>query len=144
MPRLRSLQPCNVPFQSPQGLVGTVLLLLDSSLTGSNIDSTMSGMASPQIDIPKDRIAQFCLKWKVVRLSLFGSVLREDFGPDSDVDVLILLENDAPWDLFDWVDMIEELKSLFRREVDLVEETAISNPFRRREILNTRQVIYAA
>lgn len=101
-------------------------------------------MNSPQIEVPIERIQAFCRKWKIREFSLFGSVLREDFRPDSDVDVLILLADDAPWSLFEWVDMIEELKAIFGREVDLVEKTAIRNPFRRREILDTAQVLYAA
>jgi len=101
-------------------------------------------MPAVQIDVPMEKIRDFCRKWKIKEFSLFGSVLREDFRPDSDVDVLILLEDDAPWDLFDWVDMIEELKIIFGRPVDLVEKSAITNPFRRHNILRTHQVIYAA
>jgi uncharacterized protein len=101
-------------------------------------------MANGHPEIPKGQIALFCQKWKIKEFSLFGSILRDDFRPDSDVDVLILLRDDAPWDLFDWVDMIEELKALFGRQVDLVEQTAIDNPFRRHQIFKTRQVIYAA
>lgn len=101
-------------------------------------------MVSPRIDIPMERIAEFCRKWRIKELSLFGSVLRDDFRPDSDVDVLVLLGEGVPWDLFDWVDMIDELKGIFGRDVDLVEKTAITNPFRRRNILRSHQVIYAA
>jgi len=101
-------------------------------------------MDTPHIDIPLDRIRDFCRKWKVREFSLFGSVLRSDFGPESDVDVLVLLADDAPWDLFDWVDMIEELKGIYGRPVDLVEKSAITNPFRRHNILQNRKVIYAA
>ena len=74
------------------------------------------------IEIPKDRIAEFCRKWMITELSLFGSVLREDFGPDSDVDVLVSLADDAPWSLFEWVDMIDELEALFGCSVDLAVE----------------------
>jgi hypothetical protein len=101
-------------------------------------------MDTPRIQVPMDRIREFCLKWKVKEFSLFGSVLRDDFRPDSDVDVLVLLADDAPWDLFDWVDMIDQLKAIFGRQVDLVEKTAITNPFRRHHILRNRKVIYAA
>jgi len=101
----------------------------------------MEGLA---IDVPVDKIAEFCRKWKIKQFSLFGSVLREDFRPESDVDVLVVLADDAPWDLFDWVDMIEELKGIFGRGVDLVEKTAIRNPFRRHNILKNHKVIYAA
>ena len=98
----------------------------------------------PHIPIDHEMIAAFCRKWRINELALFGSVLREDFGPDSDVDVLVSLQPDHGLSLFDWVDMIEELKTLFGREIDLVEIETLSNPFRRHSILTTRQVIYAA
>ena len=101
-------------------------------------------MDAQKANIPADKIAEFCRKWKVVEFALFGSILRDDFRPDSDVDVVIELAEGAPWSLFEWVDMIEELKALFGREVDLVEKSAISNPFRRRAILANREVLYAA
>jgi hypothetical protein len=95
------------------------------------------------VDVPMEKIRDFCLKRKVKEFSLFGSVLRDDFRPDSDVDVLVVLADDATWDLFDWVDMIEELKGIFGREVDLVEKQGLVNPFRRHSILTTHEVIYA-
>ena len=101
-------------------------------------------MAAPRIEVPVNRIAEFCRRWRVAELSLFGSVLTDDFRPDSDVDVLVVLEPDAPWSLFEWVDMIDELRTVFGRDVDLVDKTAIRNPFRRRHILRNHQVIYAA
>jgi len=101
-------------------------------------------MAQPKINIPKDKIEDFCKKWKIAEFSIFGSALREDFSLKSDVDVLICFEPDIPWSLFDWIDMIEELQGILGREVDLVEKSGLRNPFRRREILNSRQVIYAA
>jgi len=97
-----------------------------------------------KIDIPMDKIRDFCRRWKITEFSLFGSVLRDDFRPDSDVDVMISFEESAGWDLYDIVDMKEELKALFSREVDLVEKGAIRNPFRRHSILTTKEVLYAA
>jgi len=96
------------------------------------------------IDISEDRLAGFCRKWKVTELSLFGSVLREDFGPDSDIDVVVTFQPDAPWSLWDLMDMREELQHLFGRDVDLVEKDALRNPFRRAEILGNYKVVYAA
>jgi predicted nucleotidyltransferase len=101
-------------------------------------------MKQPKIDIPHDKIAAFCRKWKIKEFALFGSVLREDFQPDSDIDVLISFEPVIPWSLFDWVDMKDELKAIFGRKVDLVEKGTIRNPFRRYEILTTKEVVYAA
>jgi len=101
-------------------------------------------MATPKIDVPMDKVAAFCRKWRVTELALFGSVLRDDFGPDSDVDVLATFAPDAPWSLWDWPDMMDELRAIFGREIDLLEKDALRNPFRRHTILSTRQVIYAA
>jgi len=94
--------------------------------------------------VPREKIEAFCRRWKVIEFSLFGSVLREDFGPGSDVDVLVTFAPDARHSLFDIVDMRDELKEVFGRNVDLVEESLLENPFRRREILRTKELIYAA
>ena len=98
----------------------------------------------PKIDIQPEKIKDFCKKWKIMEFSLFGSVLRDDFRSNSDVDVLVSFEETAGWDLFDIVDMKEELKSIFDREVDLVEQGAIRNPFRRQSILSSKEILYAA
>ena len=90
---------------------------------------------TPQIPIDRERIAAFCAKWKIREFSLFGSVLTDEFRPDSDVDVLVTFQPDAPWSLYEWVDMIDELVEIFGRKVDLVEEGALRNPFRRHFIL---------
>lgn len=91
---------------------------------------------------PED-IAAFCRSWKIRRLSLFGSILRDDFHDSSDVDVLISLRDDAALSLWDWSELCDELRTLLNRDVDLVEESGLRNPFRRHEIMRTRQVIYA-
>ena len=100
-------------------------------------------MPVAKIDFSLERIEEFCDKWKVTELSLFGSVLREDFRPDSDVDLLVSFAEDAPWSLFDWAPMMDELKAIFDREVDLVEKEGLRNPYRRHAILTSREVIYA-
>jgi len=56
-------------------------------------------MPAPKLVVPIDRIAEFCRRWKITELALFGSVLRDDFRPDSDVDVLVTFAPDAPWSL---------------------------------------------
>ncbi len=101
-------------------------------------------MPTANTNIPRDRIIAFCRKWKITEFSLFGSVLRDDFRPDSDVDVLVNFESSATWDLFDWVDMTEELEDIFGRTVDLVEKGAIRNPFRQHTIHSHKEVLYAA
>ena len=97
----------------------------------------------PQLPVDRQRIEAFCRKWKVKELSLFGSVLTEDFRPDSDVDVLAVFDEHAGWSLYDIVDMTDELKEIFGRDVDLVEKRALRNPFRKHHILKTHEVIYA-
>jgi predicted nucleotidyltransferase len=99
---------------------------------------------SPKLRVDRARLAEFCRRRMITELSFFGSVLRDDFGSDSDVDVLVSFSPKAAWSMFDIVEMIDELKSIFGRDVDLVEEDAIRNPFRRWAILATREVVYAA
>lgn len=96
------------------------------------------------ITIPKDKIAEFCRRWKITEFALFGSVLRDDFRPDSDIDVLVSFEEKAGWSLYDIVEMKDELKAVFGRDVDLVEKGAVRNPFRRHSIMTNREILYAA
>ena len=100
-----------------------------------------------RIAIPADGIAAFCERWQVTELALFGSVLRDDFGPDSDIDVLVAFKDGARHTLFDLSRMEEELKTLFGREVDLAERAGIEmsrNYIRRRAILQSAETVYAA
>ena len=96
------------------------------------------------VDVPQEQIAAFCRKWKIRELALFGSVLRDDFRPDSDVDVLVEFEDGYHPGFRGWNRMIEELEATFGRTVDLVQKTLINNPYRRRHILQHQQVLYAA
>ena len=101
-------------------------------------------MAKTKINIPLKQIEDFCRRWKIKEFSLFGSVLREDFRPDSDIDVLVSFEPDGGINFDNRVDMLDELAEIFGRQVDLVEKDGIRNPFRRHEILTTKEVVYAA
>ena len=99
------------------------------------------------IAIPSDRIAVFCKRWHVAELALFGSVVRGDFGPDSDVDVLVSFDPGARHTLFDIVRMQDELSRVFGRKVDLVTRAAVEgsrNYIRRKAILESVEVVYAA
>ncbi len=101
-------------------------------------------MQKKKFRIPRKKISEFCRRWEVVEFSLFGSALRPDFRPDSDVDVLVTFSKDAQISLFDLVQMKLDLEKIFHRPVDIIEKDALENPFRKREILKTAQVIYAA
>ena len=103
-------------------------------------------MAS-KLTFDREAIADFCRRWNITELSLFGSVLRDDFRPDSDVDVLVtFVPGEAP-SLFKHVDMVDELEAIFRRKVDLLSRNAVEkseNWIRRRAILDGAERIYTA
>jgi uncharacterized protein len=101
-------------------------------------------MSTVQITLPRKKINEFCRRWNVVEFSLFGSALRADFKPQSDIDVLVTFAPKSQIGLFEIAQMQIELESVFKRPVDLVEKASLRNPYRRREILQTAKVIYAA
>ena len=104
-------------------------------------------MVVKNIEIPKDKIEDFCQRWKITEFAFFGSVLRDDFRPDSDIDVLVTFAPNAHRTLFDMVDMQDELEAMFARKVDVVSKRGIErsrNYLRRKAILNSAQIIYAA
>jgi predicted nucleotidyltransferase len=94
------------------------------------------------IEADKDKLREFCTKWCITEFWFFGSVTRpEEFREDSDVDVLVRFEQGAPWTLFDWVTMEDELAAILERRVDLVELSAVEtspNPYRKRSILTSK------
>ena len=99
------------------------------------------------VSIPKDRLVDFCRRWKVAELSLFGSALREDFRPESDVDLLVSFAPGVQWGFDDVLTMKEELATLFGRPVDLVERRPVEaseNYIRRRHILSPLEPLYVA
>ena len=98
----------------------------------------------PRVRLDRDALAAFCTKWRIRELSLFGSALRADFGPDSDLNFLVSFEPAASWDLWDLVTMRDDLITIAGREVDIVAKEALRNPYRRREFLANREVIHAA
>lgn len=104
----------------------------------------INNLLRQRLNVSSTDIADFCQRWNIEELALFGSVLRDDFRPNSDVDVLVSFMPDCglTWD--DWLNINQEIEKLFHRQVDLTSKEYLKNPYRRREILNTCQVIYAA
>lgn len=97
-------------------------------------------------NIPIEEIAEFCQRWKIREMALFGSALRDDFDPDSDLDILIDFDVDAEWGLLEHVQMQQELQTLLHRNVDLISKRALEysqNWLRRQEILNTIQILFS-
>lgn len=104
-------------------------------------------MITTNIDIDYEQIATFCRKWGIRELALFGSVLRDDFRPDSDVDVLFTMAAGAPCGFDEFWGMKEELERMFGRQVDFVQRQLVEespNWIRRKHILGTCRTIYAA
>lgn len=100
-----------------------------------------------RIDIPKEKIKEFCQRWKITELALFGSALRDDFHADSDIDILVTFDPDAHWSLFDLADMKEDLERIVSRKVDLVSKPGIEssrNYLRRESILSSAEIIHVS
>lgn len=101
-------------------------------------------MVKSAVKLPQEQLSAFCRRWRITELALFGSALRDDFRLDSDVDLLVTFEPDAPWSMLDLVTMEFELEEMFGRGVDLVERAAIEqsdNWIRRRSILESAEPI---
>jgi hypothetical protein len=120
------------------------------AVTGQSAGQVRDMSAAPssaRIDLDVDEIAAFCRRWDITELALFGSVLRADFGPESDVDVLATFAPDAGRSLFDYAEMSAELAAIVGHRVDIVNREAVeksANWIRRRAILESAELVYAA
>jgi len=104
-------------------------------------------MTTVAIELPIEQIQAFCQKWQITEFALFGSILREDFGSDSDIDVLLTFSPTAKRGLTETLQMRDELQAIFGRNVDLIVKAAIErseNWLRRKNILESAQTIYAS
>ena len=103
-------------------------------------------MVAHGIDLSSEALRAFCRKWMVRELCVFGSILRDDFRQDSDVDFLADFEEDAEWDLLDHMDMQDELSRIVGRGVDLLTRYSIEtseNPYLKKSILGSAEPIVA-
>ena len=104
-------------------------------------------MGKPNLDLSKEKIAEFCRRWSVREFSLFGSILQEDFRADSDVDVIVDFNTGTTHSLFDLVSMTDELKIIFGRDVDLMTRQDVErsrNYIRRKSILSSMEVVHVS
>ena len=104
-------------------------------------------MNKKRFSIPRKKVADFCKRWNVTEFSIFGSALRGDFKPDSDVDVLVSFAPGTGVTLFDMVQMQDELKQIFKRDVDLISKKGLEtsrNYLRRKAILESARAIHVA
>jgi uncharacterized protein len=107
--------------------------------------STTAKVSRNGTTLPMEQIVEFCRRWKIRQLAVFGSFLRDDFRPDSDLDFLYTFADDVHWTLLDLVTMDQELSAIVGREVNLVSRSAVErsqNYIRRRHILSTAEPIY--
>ncbi len=100
-------------------------------------------IANPRIELPLDQIETFCHKYGVEEFSLFGSVLRDDFGPDSDVDVMLKFKPGHGFTFENTPDIEDELEAIFGCAVDVIEKGRIRNSIRRDAVMRNYKVIYA-
>ena len=102
-------------------------------------------MTTVQDYLPPEPIADFCQRWHITELALFGSVLRDDFRPDSDLDILVTFAPTADWGLLDHIRMEQELAAILGRDIDLLTRRSVEqshNWIRRRHLLDTAEIIY--
>lgn len=107
----------------------------------------ISGRGTLRVDLPMDQLAEFCRRWSIMRLEIFGSALGGDFRPDSDVDLIATYGPDGRWSLLDRVRMKHELEDLLGREVDLLNRRALEKSRRNGRaaaILAQAELLYAA
>lgn len=94
-----------------------------------------------------ERLKEFCLKWKIAKLELFGSALRDDFNSESDKDFLVTFEPESEWGLWEHIEMEGDLAELIGRKIDLISRRAVersSNLSRRQRILNSAETVYVS
>ncbi|NES18315.1 MAG: nucleotidyltransferase family protein [Symploca sp. SIO3E6] len=103
----------------------------------------LQNLVAERIKASPAQITDFCQRWNIIEFAIFGSVLREDFHSDSDIDVLVAFPTEHHLTLDTLLTMQEEIETLFGRKVDLVNKKYLKNPYRRHEILSTHEVVYA-
>jgi predicted nucleotidyltransferase len=95
-----------------------------------------------RLHIVEEDIIKFCQKWRIIEFGVFGSVIRDDFRDDSDVDILVTFAPEVKPKLLDRLDMQEEIETLFGRPVDIVQKSLLKNPYLRAEVLSSCLMIY--
>lgn len=113
-------------------------------MINNDLDLDLQQIIHDRLKVSLPQIEAYCQRWQISEFALFGSVLRDDFRPDSDIDVLIVFEPAYHYTLSDWLNMQEEIEHLVGRKVDLTQKKLLKNPYSRAEILKTHRVIYAS
>jgi predicted nucleotidyltransferase len=114
------------------------------SATGYGFMNTFEKLEKNGIVFNYNDVVILCQKYQINELSVFGSSLRDDFNNNSDIDILVSFNIGSGITLFDIIELEKEFSELLNRDVDVVEKEALKNPIRRKKILSTREIIYAA
>ncbi len=101
-------------------------------------------MKLPKIEIDETKLIEIAKKYNVKELYFFGSILTDNFSDTSDIDILISFNDNSDIGLFELFDFKDELQSLYQREIDLIEKEGLRNPYRKKSILESARLIYAA
>lgn len=120
------------------------MIPLTPELQQNQRSESLKNLLNDRLNASLTHISEFCQRWHIIEFALFGSVLRDDFRSDSDIDVLVTFSPEYRLTFQDWLDMTQQIEKLFGREVDLSQKKSLKNPYTRSEILKTHQVIYAA
>ena len=105
---------------------------------------TLKKLQKNGIFLEYNDIIKICKKYFISELSIFGSSIRDDFTDKSDIDILVSFALNSKITLFDIIELENEFKTIFGREVDVVEKESLKNPIRKNKILENREIIYAA
>jgi uncharacterized protein len=119
------------------------MIPLTPELQQSQRSETLKNLLNDRLNVSLNQIAEFCQHWHIIEFALFGSVLREDFRSDSDIDILVTFSPEYRLTFRDWIEMQAQIEEMLRRKVDLTQKKLLKNPYSRAEILQTHQVIYA-
>lgn len=120
------------------------MIPLTPELQQNQLSESLITLLNDRLNVSLTQITNFCQCWHIIEFSLFGSVLRDDFRPDSDVDILVTFSPDYRLTCKDWMAIKQQIEEILGREVDLTQKDLLKNPYTRSEILKTNQVIYAA
>ncbi|MGB3561198.1 MAG: nucleotidyltransferase domain-containing protein [Geitlerinemataceae cyanobacterium] len=110
----------------------------------NQLPEILKNLLNDRLNVSLTQITEFCQYWNIIEFALFGSVLRDDFRLDSDIDILVTFSPDYRLTFKDWMAMKQQIEELFERKVDLTQKELLKNPYTRSEILKTHKVIYAA
>jgi predicted nucleotidyltransferase len=109
------------------------------------IQENCSDIIHQKLNLPQIEITQICQQWQITKMSLFGSILRDDFNSNSDIDILIQFSPDARQGLFTLAKLKHKLEDITGRSIDIVVQESVENSnnwIRKNEILTTAQIIY--